>query len=70
MAQIRCRLSTILGCRRISQRKFSRMTGLSTTTINKLFNEKWNRIDKKTLAKICETRNISVEDLLVYSTED
>jgi len=66
LADIKCRLSTILGCRRISQRKLARDSGLSVYTVNKLFNENWAGIGKGTMIKLCKTLNVGIGDLFVY----
>ena len=66
MADIKCRLSTILGCRRISQRQLAKDSRLSLYTVNKLYNEKWLQVSKLTIAKLCETLDVGVGDLFVY----
>jgi len=66
LPDIKCRLSIILGCKRMSQRKLSRISGISTSTIGRLFNEKWSQIDRTTLIKLCETLNVGIGDLFVY----
>ena len=66
MGDIRCRLSRILGDRRITQRELARKSGLSTYTINKFYNEKWQGVDRKTLVKLCETLGVSVGELFEY----
>ncbi|MGH7801030.1 MAG: helix-turn-helix domain-containing protein [Thermodesulfobacteriota bacterium] len=66
MADIRCRLSRILGDRRISQRELAKKSGLSTYTINKFYNEKWQGVDRETLIKFCETLGIQVGELFEY----
>lgn len=70
MENIKCYLSRILGERRISQRELSRMTGLSTATINKIYNETWTRIDRETMMKLCKALNIGVGDLFEYIPEE
>ncbi|MDA2918222.1 helix-turn-helix transcriptional regulator [Desulfobacterota bacterium AH_259_B03_O07] len=66
MGDIRCRLSRILGDRRISQKELSRKSGLSTYTINKFYNEKWKGVDRTTMIKLCETLNVQVGDLFEH----
>ncbi len=66
MGDIRCRLSTILGCRRISQKKLCEDSGLAPATVNRLFNENWIGIEKETMIKLCETLNVGIGDLFVY----
>ncbi len=66
MGDIRCRLSRILGDRRIPQRELAKKSGLSTYTINKLYNERWQGVDKETLIKLCETLDVQIGDLFEY----
>ena len=42
------------------------MTGLSTATINKLYNEAWTRVDKETIIKFCKALGVGVGDLFEY----
>ncbi len=65
MADIKCKLSAILGCRRISQRQLAKDSGLSVFTVNKLYNERWIAIERETIVKLCLALNIEVGDLLV-----
>jgi len=69
MGDIRCNLSKILGERRITQRKLSEISGLSLYTINKLYNERWEGIGRKTLVKLCETLGVQVGELFEYVSE-
>ena len=66
MGDIKCRLSILLGCRRISQRQLARDSGLSVFTVNKLYNERWSGVDKQTIVKLCETLKVDVGELFVY----
>jgi len=67
LGTIRCRLSTILGCRRMSQKELADKSGISPTTINRLYNETWEQIDKKTMAKICEALDIEIGKLFEFN---
>jgi len=66
LGDIRCHLSRILGDRRISQRELAKKSGLSTYTINKFYNKKWQGVDRETLIKLCETLGVQVGDLFEY----
>ncbi len=66
MADIRCRLSTIMGCRRITQKRLCEDSGLAPATVNRLFNENWVGIERQTLVKLCKTLNVGIGDLFVY----
>ncbi len=50
----------------MSQRELSRISGISATTIGRLYNEKWSQVDKSTMIKLCETLNVGIGDLFVY----
>ena len=69
MGDIRCRLSRILGDRRITQRELTRESGLSSFTVWKFYNEKWQGVDRDTLIKLCETLKVQVADLFEYVEE-
>lgn len=60
------RLSAILGERRMSQRALQAQTGLSYTTISRLYNDHMERFDKDTLDKLCVALGVTVCDLLEY----
>ncbi|PIG93916.1 transcriptional regulator [Gloeocapsopsis sp. IPPAS B-1203] len=48
----------------LSQRRLARETGLSPTTINLIYLNKFNRIDNTTLEKLCGYFGIEVGELL------
>ena len=66
MGDIRCRLSRILGDRRITQRELAKKSGLSTYTVNKFYNEKWQGVDRETMIRLCETLGVGIGDLFEY----
>ncbi|MBE0440783.1 MULTISPECIES: helix-turn-helix domain-containing protein [unclassified Psychrobacter] len=43
-----------------------RMTGISKSTVHKIYNEQTSRIDFDTMDKICEALDIEVGDLFTY----
>ncbi len=43
-----------------------RMTGISKSTMHKIYNEQISRIDFETMDKICEALNIGVGDFFTY----
>ena len=69
MGDIRCRLSRILGDRRITQRELTRQSGLSSFTVWKFYNEKWQGVDRETLIKLCKTLKVQVGELFEYVEE-
>ena len=52
--------------RRITKLDLTKKSGLSTYTINKFYNEKWQGVDRGTLIKLCETLNVGVGELFEY----
>ena len=66
MTDIKCRLSTIMGCRRITQKKLCEDSGLSPATVGRFFNESWTRVERQTIIKLCKTLNVGVGDLFIY----
>jgi putative transcriptional regulator len=43
-----------------------RRSGLSSYTVGKFYNEKWQGIDKNTMIKLCKALNVQVGELFVY----
>ncbi|MCG7386850.1 helix-turn-helix transcriptional regulator [Paenibacillus sp. ACRRY] len=65
---IKVHLSRIMGEKRISIAELSRMTGLHRNGITKLYNEDTDGIKFDTLDKICESLNVSVQDIIEHVT--
>jgi len=67
MKNIYCRLAVLMAEKnpQLTQRQLSRETGLSTTTINKLFTNKFDRVDVNTLETLCNYFGREVGELLV-----
>lgn len=63
---IKIHLSKLLGAQRINMTELASLTGLSRNTIFLLYHEKTERIDFKTLEKICASLNCQPGDLLEY----
>ena len=66
MAELKCHLSAVLGAKRINQAECARTTGLSPTTVNALYNETFERVDKQTIIKLCRGLGVKVGDLFEY----
>ena len=56
----------MLGERRWSQAKLSRVTGIRPSTINDIYNEFSERISLDHLDRICEALGCEVKDILEY----
>jgi putative transcriptional regulator len=64
-----CRLSALLGERKMKMMDLARATGLSKTTVFQLYHEKATKIGLDVLAKICAALDCQPGDLLVYVPE-
>ncbi len=63
---ILCNLPVLLAERRMKVADLIRMTGISKSTVHKIYNEQTSRIDFDTMDKICEALDIQVGDLFTY----
>jgi putative transcriptional regulator len=63
---ILCNLPVLLAERRMKVADLIRMTGISKSTVHKIYNEQTSRIDFDTMDKICEALDIQVGDLFIY----
>ena len=63
---ILCNLPVLLAGRRMKVADLIRMTGISKSTMHKIYNEQTSRIDFETMDKICEALDIGVGDLFTY----
>lgn len=63
---IKIHLSRILGEKRWSQAKLSRLTGIRPSTISEIYNEFTERINLEHLDKICEALDCELTDILEY----
>ena len=62
-----CRLAVLMAERdpRMSQSELSRQTGLALTTINRLHNDNFTRIDTTTIETLCNYFSCELTDLFV-----
>ena len=63
---ILCNLPVLLAERRMKVADLIRTTGISKSTMHKIYNEQTSRIDFETMDKICEALDIGVGDLFTY----
>ena len=65
-----CRLAVLMAERdpHLSQRKLASDLGVSPTTINQLFGNKFKRIDVATVERLCNYFKCDVGDLLVMKS--
>lgn len=62
-----CRLAVVMAERdpSLSQRQLASGTGLSTATISKLFLNRFDRVDRNTIEKLCEYFDCDISELFV-----
>ena len=63
-------LSKLMGEKRYSIVEVSRKTGLTTSTISNLYNDKVKRLDFDTLEKLCKFLNCNTQDLIEYIPDE
>ena len=66
---ITCNLPVLLAERRMKVSDLVRATGMSKTTLHKLYNGQSTRIDFETLDKICDLLEVEVGDILVHTND-
>lgn len=59
-------LNNILEAKKISQYKLAKDTGIATSTLNNLCNNKTSSIQFSVLDKICDALNCEVSDILLH----
>ena len=64
-----CNLPALLAERRMKVADVARETGMSKTTLHKLYNGQSTRIDFETIEKLCLLLNVEVGDLLKLQVE-
>ena len=64
-----CNLPVLLAERRMKVADVARETGMSKTTLHKLYNGQSTRIDFETIEKLCLLLNLEVGDLLKLQFE-
>ena len=65
-----CKLPVLLAERRMKVADVARETGMSKTTLHKLYNGQSTRIDFETIEKLCLLLNVEVGDLLKLQAEE
>lgn len=66
---IHCKLSTILGEKRLKMADVVRGTGLARDTVRNLYYDKTRRVDYEVLEKICDYLDCVLEDILEYKKD-
>jgi putative transcriptional regulator len=63
---ISCRLSTILGARRIKVAEVCRATGIARATLDRYYYDRVKSFDRDVLARLCRFLKVSPGELLVW----
>ncbi|WP_138494519.1 helix-turn-helix domain-containing protein [Paenibacillus pinistramenti] len=67
---VRIRLNEILHERRMTRQELAHLTGLRPSTVSDLCKPTASRIYLSTIAALCTTLNISVEELIVLEPDE
>jgi putative transcriptional regulator len=62
---ISCRLSTILGSRRIKVSDVCRATGIARATLDRYYYDRVNSFDREVLTKLCDYLEVVPGELIV-----
>ncbi len=62
---VTCRLSTILGAKRLKVSDVCRATGIARATVDRYYNDRVNSFDREVLSKLCDFLQVKPGDLLV-----
>ena len=62
---ISCRLSTILGARRIRVSDVCRATGIARATLDRYYYDRVNSFDREVLTKLCDFLQVDPGQLIV-----
>jgi putative transcriptional regulator len=62
---ISCRLSTILGAKRLKVSDVCRATGIARATLDRYYNDRVKSFDRDVLGKLCQFLQVKPGDLLV-----
>lgn len=63
---IHCRLSAILGEKRMKMIECSRLSGVSNNTIVAMYHDRVTKVNYSVLNRLCEALECNVSDLLVH----
>lgn len=66
---IKCRLSTILGEKRMTRSELTKRANVSINTLRPLWNDDWKGINRDTMEKICRALGITPGELFIWSEE-
>jgi putative transcriptional regulator len=67
---IHCKLSTILGEKRLKMSDVVRETKLAKGTVHTLYHDRVQKVDYRVLDKLCRFLNCQPGDLLIFQPKD
>lgn len=67
---IKCKLPLLLAERRLKVADAVRETGISKTTLHKIYNEQSTRIEFETIDKLCAFLEVTVDELFDHIPND
>lgn len=70
MTTVNSRFAALLGQRKLKISEVHRKTGISRTTLTKLYYGEGNAVSYTVLAKLCTALNCKVSDILEVQQED
>jgi len=65
-----CRLSTILGAKRLKVSDVCQATGIARATVDRYYHDQVKSFDRDVLSKLCRYLNVKPGDLLVLLDQD
>jgi putative transcriptional regulator len=63
---VACKLSAVLGARRIKVSEVVRATGIARATVDRYYNDEVQSFDRAVLAKLCAFLQVRPGDLLTF----
>ena len=67
---ILCNLPVLLAERRLRVAALVRMTDISTSTLQRIYNDETTRIEFDTLSKLCQVLKVTPGDILKYVPDE
>ncbi|MBF2046196.1 helix-turn-helix transcriptional regulator [Leptolyngbya sp. NK1-12] len=70
MKRMRCRLRVLMAEKEITQIQLRESLGLGSNTISKLYNNRFDRVDRETIEKLCDYFGVEIGDLFTLKDEE
>jgi putative transcriptional regulator len=68
--KVECKLKKIMDAKGIKQAQLAELTGLSPTTVGKLYRNQFERIDNATLITLCKYFQVGISELFEVVLEE